>query len=133
MEHTEQFYIDGKWVDPRRAARPWTSINPATEEVARQDRASATPPTSTRPSRPHAKAFATWSQTSREERLELLSRILADYQKRFGDLADAITDEMGAPASLAQRAQAPIGMRPPVDRHRGALEDFKFEETAARR
>jgi acyl-CoA reductase-like NAD-dependent aldehyde dehydrogenase len=47
------------------------------------------------------KAFASWSQTSREERLEVLGRILAEYQNRFGDLATAVTEEMGAPASLA--------------------------------
>ncbi len=40
----------------------------------------------------------------------MLQRILAEYQKRFGDMADAITAEMGAPAWLAQRAQAPMGM-----------------------
>ena len=50
------------------------------------------------------------SQTSREERLDLLDAIIAEYQKRFGDMAKAITEEMGAPAWLAQRAQAPIGV-----------------------
>ena len=47
------------------------------------------------------KAFETYSQTSREERIDLLQRILAEYQKRFGDIANAITEEMGAPARLA--------------------------------
>ncbi|HYD45389.1 MAG TPA: aldehyde dehydrogenase family protein, partial [Phenylobacterium sp.] len=73
------------------------------------------------------KAFTSWSQTSREERMEVLNRILAEYQKRFGDLATAVTEEMGAPSSLAQRAQVPVGMG-----HIGTavqvLKDFKFEE-----
>ena len=56
------------------------------------------------------RAFKSYSQTTREERLEVLGRILAEYQKRFGDLATAVTEEMGAPASLAQRAHAPAGM-----------------------
>ena len=47
------------------------------------------------------RAFATYSQTSREERLDLLQAILAEYQKRAGDLADAVNEEMGAPPSLA--------------------------------
>jgi hypothetical protein len=38
------------------------------------------------------KAFASWSQTSREERMDVLNRILAEYQKRFGDLAVAVTE-----------------------------------------
>ena len=60
------------------------------------------------------KAFGTYSKTSREERIELLQRILAEYQKRFGDVANAITEEMGAPAWLAQGTQAPIGTMRPV-------------------
>jgi aldehyde dehydrogenase (NAD+) len=73
------------------------------------------------------KAFATWSQTSREERLDVMQRVLAEYQKRFGDLATAVTEEMGAPASLAQRAQVPSGMGH-LATAIGILKDFKFEE-----
>ena len=72
------------------------------------------------------KAFATWSQTSREERLDLLQAILAEYQKRAGDLAEAVTEEMGAPASLASGPRSPSGSAT-WHRHRGA-EDFHFEE-----
>src|SRR4029077_11536872 len=73
------------------------------------------------------KAFETYSQTTREERIELLQRVLAEYQKRFGDVANAITLEMGAPASLAQRAQAPIGMAH-IATGIEVLKNFKFEE-----
>ncbi|KQW65535.1 aldehyde dehydrogenase [Phenylobacterium sp. Root77] len=125
MREHLKFYIDGQWVDPVEL-RTLDVENPATEQVvgrialgsaADVDKAVAAA----------RKAFATWSQTSREERLDVLNRILAEYQKRFGDLAAAITEEMGAPANLAQRAQAPIGMG-----HLGAaievLKSFKFEE-----
>src|SRR5690606_14428905 len=61
------------------------------------------------------------------ERLELLQRILAEYQKRFGDLATAVTEEMGAPASLAQRAQVPAGMAHLATAMQ-VLKDFRFEE-----
>ena len=77
------------------------------------------------------KAFETFSQTSREERIELLERILAEYQKRFGDIAQAITEEMGAPASLAQRAQAPIGIGHSATGI-AVLKTFKFEEDRGR-
>jgi aldehyde dehydrogenase (NAD+) len=73
------------------------------------------------------KAFETFSQTSREDRIELLERIQAEYQKRFGDIAQAITEEMGAPASLAQRAQAPIGIGH-IATGIAVLKAFKFEE-----
>ncbi|MFD1191549.1 MULTISPECIES: aldehyde dehydrogenase family protein [Phenylobacterium] len=125
MREYLQFYIDGKWVDP---VEPKTLdvINPANEEVCgkislgnAQDVDKAVMAA--------RRAFASWSQTSREERLEVLGRILAEYQKRFGDLATAVTEEMGAPASLAQRAQVPIGMGHLATAIE-VLKTFKFEE-----
>jgi len=56
------------------------------------------------------KAFASFSLTSREDRIELLQNIMAEYQKRYADIAAAITEEMGAPGWLAMQAQAAIGM-----------------------
>ena len=51
------------------------------------------------------RAFASWSQSTREQRLDLLQAILAEYQKRADDLADAVTEEIGAPPSLAAGPQ----------------------------
>jgi aldehyde dehydrogenase (NAD+) len=93
-----KFYIDGQWVDP---VTPKTAevINPATEQVsgtislgspADVDKAVAAA----------RRAFATWSVTSKEERLELLEAILAEYLKRERELGEAVTEEMGAPLSL---------------------------------
>ncbi len=103
-----QFYIDGKWVDPV-APKALEVINPANEEVCGRISAGSAADVDKAVAAAR-KAFETWSRSTREERLDLLQRILAEYQKRFGDIANAITLEMGAPASLAQRAQAPIGM-----------------------
>jgi aldehyde dehydrogenase (NAD+) len=108
MREYLKFYIDGRWVEP---AQPKTLdvINPATEQVAGRISlgSAADVDAAVMAAR---RAFPKFSQTSREERLELMQAILAEYQKRFGELAQAITEEMGAPANLAQRAQAPIGM-----------------------
>ena len=49
------------------------------------------------------KAFESWSRTTREERMDVLTRIMAELKKRHEDMA-AITEEMGAPVWLAQRA-----------------------------
>src|SRR3954470_20733221 len=125
MREYLKFYIDGQWVDPVEL-KTLDVENPATEEVAGKiavgskadvDKAVAAA----------KKAFPSWSQTTREERIEVLGRILAEYQKRFGGLATAVTEEMGAPSSLAQRAQVPIGM----GHLSTAIEipkTFKFEE-----
>jgi aldehyde dehydrogenase (NAD+) len=125
MRECMKFYIDGQWVDPI-TPKSMDVINPATEAVcghisagsaADVDRAVAAA----------KKAFETFSQISREDRIELLERIQAEYQKRFGDIAQAITEEMGAPASLAQRAQAPIGIGH-IATGIAVLKAFKFEE-----
>jgi len=120
-----KFYIDGKWVDPI-APKSLDVINPATEAVCGHISAgtAADVDVAVKAAR---KAFETFSKTSREERIELLQRILAEYQKRFGDIANAITEEMGAPASLAQRAQAPIGMAH-LSTAIEVLKSYKFEE-----
>lgn len=108
MREYTKFYIDGAWVDP---AQPKTLdvINPATEGVAGKISLGSEADVD-KAVRAARKAFATFSQSSREERIDILERIIAEYQKRFEDMAKAITEEMGAPAWLAQRAQAAMGI-----------------------
>jgi aldehyde dehydrogenase (NAD+) len=120
-----KFYIDGQWVEP---AQPKTLdvINPATEKPAGRI-SMGTAEDVDRAVMAARKAFPSWSQTSREERIDILERIVAEYQKRYEDMAKAITEEMGAPGWLAQRAQAAMGpghlmTAIPV------LKDYKFEE-----
>jgi aldehyde dehydrogenase (NAD+) len=108
MREYMKFYIDGQWVDPA-TPKSLDVINPATEAVAGRISAGSAADVD-KAVKAARKAFATYSQTSREERIDLLQRILDEYQKRFGEIADAITEEMGAPASLAQRAQASAGI-----------------------
>jgi aldehyde dehydrogenase (NAD+) len=103
-----KFYIDGAWVDPVEL-KTLDVINPATEAVAGRI-AMGSAKDVDRAVKAARKAFPSWSQTSREERVAVLERILAEYQARYSDMAAAITEEMGAPASLSQRAQAAIGV-----------------------
>ena len=101
MKECLKFYINGEWVDP---VKPKTLdvINPATEEPCAKismgskadvDKAVAAA----------KKAFETYSQMSVEDRIALLSKILDVYKSRYGDIAEAITMEMGAPAKLTTR------------------------------
>jgi aldehyde dehydrogenase (NAD+) len=125
MRDYMKFYIDGKWVDPI-TPKSLDVINPATEGVCGHISAgtAADVDVAVKAAR---KAFETFSKTSREDRIDLLQRVLAEYQKRFGDIANAITEEMGAPANLAQRAQAPIGMAH-LSTAIEVLKSYKFEE-----
>ena len=126
MREHLQFFIDGAWVDPAEGVHPLDVINPATEascgrialgSAADVDRAV----------KAAASAFPAWSQTSREERGAVLEHIVAEYQKRFGDMAQAITEEMGAPAWLSQRAQAAMGVAH-FSTAIAILKDYSFEE-----
>jgi len=125
MREYLKFYIDGQWVEPV-ALKTLDVINPANEEVAGKIALGGEADVD-KAVKAARKAFASWSQTTREERLDVMQRVLAEYQKRFGDLANAVTEEMGAPASLAQRAQVPAGMGH-LATAIGILKDFKFEE-----
>ena len=125
MRDYTNFYIDGAWVKPA-APKPLDVINPATEKPcgtinlggqADVDAAVAAA----------RRAFATFSQTTREDRLALLGRIVDAYKARYNDMAAAITEEMGAPASLSQAAQAAIGIGH-FQAAQAILQSYIFEE-----
>lgn len=107
MTHHLQFYIDGAWVSPVEL-RLADVVNPATEEVFTQiafggaadvDRAVIAA----------RRAFPAYAGTSRQDRLDLLAAIASVYDRRQDEMADAISQEMGAPLTLAHQLQAPIG------------------------
>jgi aldehyde dehydrogenase (NAD+) len=108
MRDDTRFYIDGQWVDPIEP-KTLDVINPATEQPAgRISLGSATDVD--RAVTAARRAFDAYSRTSREERLDLLQRIIAAYQARNDEMAQVITAEMGAPSWLALRAQAASGL-----------------------
>ncbi|MEL6474271.1 MAG: aldehyde dehydrogenase family protein, partial [Pseudomonadota bacterium] len=125
MKEYLQFYINGEWVDPVEP-RTLDIENPATEEPfarisvgtgADVDRAVAA-----------AKAaFPSFSQTSIEERAALLDKITAGIAARKGELAEAISGEMGAPGWLANAAQVPAGMGHFATMSQ-ILREYEFEE-----
>ena len=120
-----KFYIDGEWVDPIQP-KTLDVINPADETVAGRISIGSAADVDVA-AKAARKAFATWSLTSREERIDVLERIVVEYQKRYEDMAKAITEEMGAPSWLAQRAQAAMGLAH-VQTAIGVLKNYKFEE-----
>lgn len=107
MRDYTQFYINGQWVAPA-VANPLDVINPATESVAGRISVGSTADVDRAVAAARA-AFASFSQTSVKDRIDLLGALAAEYQKRYNDIAAAITEEMGAPAWLANQAQAALG------------------------
>ena len=120
-----QFYIDGQWVDPTTPATH-DVVNPSTEEVcARISMGSAADVHKAVAAA--RRAFASYSQTTREERLALLGRVLEVYQKRYGDIVAAISLEMGAPLWLSKAAQAAMGVAH-LATTLDVLKNFPFEQ-----
>ena len=125
MREHLKFYIGGEWIDPA-APKTIDVVNPATGAVC--GRVSAGSAVDVDRAVTAAKtAFKTWRKTSRDERLALLNRIVEAFQARVGDMGEAITLEMGAPAWLAQGTQAPIGINH-FKSAIGVLERYEFEE-----
>jgi aldehyde dehydrogenase (NAD+) len=125
MKDCRQFYIDGKWVAPTRA-HEFPVINPATEAVI----ATISLGTATDVDKAVAaakRAFESFSETSPEERLALLQKIVEVYQSKFEELAETISQEMGAPIWLSKAAQAAAGLGHFFEMTR-VLGSFKFEE-----
>ncbi len=125
MKDYLKFYIDGQWVDPAEK-KTLDVINPATEEpFARISMGSAKDVDKAVAA---AKAaFPKFSTTTKQERIELLQSIMAVYQKRYAEIAAAITEEMGAPQKLSQNAQAAMGIAH-LNTNLEILKKYEFEE-----
>jgi len=120
-----QFYIDGQWVDPAEP-RTMDVVNPATEEVYGQISLGSAADVDVAVAAA-SRAFETFSQTSREERIDLLQAILDVFVRRADEVAEAIMDEMGAPWGLAKHAQAASGTQH-IASSLEALKSYEFEE-----
>ncbi len=108
MLDKRKFYINGEWVAPL-IANDLEVLNPATEKPVAVismgsagdiDRAVAAA----------KKAFATYSRTTTEERLALLEKLLAIYKRRYEEMAQTITMELGAPITMSTEQQADVGV-----------------------
>ncbi|MFB4313800.1 aldehyde dehydrogenase family protein [Actinomadura sp. 21ATH] len=124
MEHVKQFYIGGRWVAPR-TDKTIEVINPATEQPITSIALGGAEDVDAAVAAARA-AFETFSLTSKQERLDLLDSVIAVYTRRLDELADIISQEMGAPLSLAQAAQAVAGLGH-LGTARAVLADFEFE------
>ena len=107
MLRKTEFYIDGKWVAPE-APRELEVINPA-DETAFAVISMGSEADVNKAVAAAKKAFPAWSQTTKEERLGYLEKLLAVYEKRSAEMAKTISQEMGAPITLATQAQAASG------------------------
>ena len=125
MKDCRAFYIDGKWERPAQE-HDFSVVNPATEETiatislggaADVDKAVAAA----------KRSFESYSETSVEQRCELLQRVVANYQTKADEMAQAISSEMGAPLAFAKAAQVGAGLAHFLEILK-ILGRFKFDE-----
>lgn len=120
-----KFYIDGEWVAPRSDATI-SVTNPASEQVAYRIAAASAADVEDAV-KAARRAFRTFSQSTREERLGYLGRMLDGFKKRQEDFAQVISEDMGAPISLARERQATVGAIH-LQNYIDILTSYEFEE-----
>ena len=127
METYNQFYINGAWVDPVEGVNSFDVINPSNEEVIAQIALGSSSDVD-KAVNAAQEAFISFSQSSVDDRIKLLQKILEIYQSRYDEIAETISQEMGAPLSLSKAAQAATGLGHFAQAIE-ILQSFEWEET----
>jgi aldehyde dehydrogenase (NAD+) len=125
MKDKLQFYINGSWVDSESNEKIEV-INPANEKIIGHVTA-GTKGDIDKAVEAAFQAFSSFQYTSKEERIELLNNIIFEYENRYDDFVQAITEEMGAPLWLSEKAQASTGIKN-IHETLDALKDYQFEK-----
>ena len=125
MKDKLKFYINGQWVESESNEKIEV-INPANETIVghvtagtKEDIDSAV--------NAAANAFKTYQFSSKDERIDLLNNVIAEYENRYQDFVDTITEEMGAPLWLSSKAQASTGIKN-LNETLDALKEYEFEK-----
>ena len=125
MIDKKNFYINGQWVSPK-SKEEIKVVNPATEQdcavigLANKDDVNDAVVAA-------KNAYDTWAFTSKEERIQLLEKLYDSYKKRWADIAEAITMEMGAPKDFSTKLQAGTGAAH-IKSFIKYLKNFEFEK-----
>ena len=125
MLDKRKFYINGQWVDPSNK-NDFEVINHSDESVCAIISLGSQEDTDAAVSAARA-ALPMWSSSSKEERIALLERLYAIYQRRMDEMAEVISIEMGAPIDFSKAAQAPSGTNT-IEDFLNQLKKFEFEE-----
>jgi len=104
MKDKLDFYINGQWVQSE-SSETIEVINPANENIIGHV-AAGTKEDINKAVIAASNAFQTFQYSSKDDRIELLNNIIAEYENRYQDFVDTITEEMGSPIWLSSAAQA---------------------------
>ncbi len=125
MLNKRNFYINGKWTEPFKT-NDFEVINPSNEEPfatislgSKEDTDSAVSAAK--------KSFITWKETSKEERIVFLEKLLKVYKKRFNEMSESMSMEMGSPIDFATSVHTASGQSH-IEDFILRLKEFKFDE-----
>ena len=125
MLDRKNFYINGKWVAPKNQ-KDIEVINPSTEKscavisLGGKDDVNAAVTAA-------KNAFESWAFTPKDIRVELLEKLYVVYKKRWAEIAEAITLEMGAPKDFSSQLQTGTGASH-IKSFTRYLKEFNFEK-----
>ena len=119
------FYINGSWVEPE-ISNDFNVVDPSTEENCAVISLGSQADTD-KAVKAARDAFDSWMFTSKNDRLELIENILAEYKLRAEDMAKAISLEMGAPIEMARQQQVGTGLNH-IKGFINVFKEFQFDQ-----
>ena len=119
-----KFYINGEWVNPSKK-NDFDVINPSNEEVCAKITLGNSEDTN-KAIQSAKKAFETWKETTKQERVGLLEKLLKIYNERYDEMTDAITTELGCPRDWCSANQTSSGASH-IEDFIKRLKEFNFE------
>jgi aldehyde dehydrogenase (NAD+) len=125
MKDKLDFYINGQWVQSE-SSETIEVINPANENIIGHVSA-GTKEDINKAVIAASDAFQTFQHSSKDDRIELLNNIVSEYENRYQDFVDTITEEMGSPIWLSSAAQAKTGIKN-INETLDALKEYEFEK-----
>ena len=123
MRKYDKFYIDGRWTEP--VGNDTISVRSASTEEIIGSVPSGNAEDAEKAIAAARRAFdGPWSDTSRDERVAWLEKIAGALQERMGEIAEAISQEVGMPIGMATAVQAGL----PIATTNGLMEALKSVE-----
>lgn len=125
MLNKRSFYINGSWVEPE-ISNDFNVVDPSTEENCAVISLGSQADTD-KAVKAARDAFDSWMFTPKNDRLELIENILAEYKLRAEDMAKAISLEMGAPIEMARQQQVGTGLNH-IKGFINVFKEFQFDQ-----
>ncbi|WP_440897504.1 aldehyde dehydrogenase family protein [Amphibacillus sp. Q70] len=125
MYHYTKHFINGEWVESTNN-ETIDVINPATEQKIGTI-SSGTKEDVDKAVKAARAAFLSFSNTTKEERIQLLENIAREYEKRKDNFIKVITEELGSPVSFSEKTQYAMGLNHFKEAAK-VLRDFDFSE-----